>query len=189
MISTFFPSSFRVCYKSSSESGCNPLRFATRLIALSKEMQSELRSEKNILRITRVFPARADTVFEIWSNPNVLKLLWHPLRAHIVRMDLQPLLGRNYSISANNEGSRTISITGRFLRVEFGKVLEYTWTLKREDKSIEENGVVLVEFLSFGNQTKLKLIQTGLRDRDSRDIHRRIWLNLIDALQHYFRTS
>ena len=79
------------------------------------------------ITITRRLPATADEVYWEWLDPDALVEWMCPLPARPTRIELDPKVGGRYRFDIE-DGSGRLVVTGRYLRLEPGRLLSFTWS-------------------------------------------------------------
>ena len=117
--------------------------------------------------VTRMIPAKAEQVYDVWLDPKHPAGAWSAGEKAIVNAVVDGL----FYWRVNHEG-RPWAHYGRFLRLERGKVAEYTW-MSEATKGLDS--VVTVTFEAKDNQTEVTIRHAGIPDDAMGQGHRDGW--------------
>lgn len=134
------------------------------------------------LRITRVFDAPRDLVFQAWTEPERLMRWWGPkgFTTSSFEMDLRPGGGWR-AVMRTPEGEEHVhyGVVREVVRPE-RLVFTFTW----EDEPDHEM-LVTVTFTERGGKTEMALHQAPFASAESRDSHQEGWNETFDRLAEY----
>ncbi len=130
------------------------------------------------ITVTRVIPAQAADVFDVWIDPKSPGGPWHGAERTIVNVAVDGL----YYFAVKYEG-RTWAHYGRFLRIERPRLVEYTW-VSEATKGLES--VVAVTFEPQGDQTQVTLRHSGVPDDELGRQHHDGWTWILSMLAERF---
>jgi uncharacterized protein YndB with AHSA1/START domain len=125
--------------------------------------------------VSRFIAGAAAEVFDVWLDPSSPGCPWHGAKKVIVN----PVVDGMFYWGHENAG-RIRPHYGRFLRVDRGKLVEYTWV---SESTHGAETTVSVGFEPRAGGTQVTLVHRGLpNDEDGRD-HERGWTYLLGALE------
>jgi uncharacterized protein YndB with AHSA1/START domain len=127
---------------------------------------------------TRVIPAPAENVFDVWMDPNSPGGPWFGAERTILNAVVDGL----FYFVVKHEG-RTWPHYGRFLRIERPHQVEYTW-VSEATKGVES--VVAVTFERQGDQTEVTLRHSGVPDDELGRQHKDGWTWVLSMLAERF---
>jgi uncharacterized protein YndB with AHSA1/START domain len=137
------------------------------------------------LRLERTYDARAEDVFDAWTNPEVLRRWWRPNPAWVTpvaEVDLR--VGGRYRISMEDPESGTKHTAGgEYSEVSRPRRLVYTWQWEQDDGQAGHTSTVTVDFHADGERTSVVLEHSGLESSQSRDSHTQGWGGILEMLQ------
>ena len=114
------------------------------------------------LRLRRRFEATPERVFAAWTKPDALRSWWCPAgwRPAGIQVDLRP--GGTYRFSMIRQcGAPPVTVEGRFLEIDHGRKLVYTWRWDGAFPNMPETKVT-VDFREIADGTELALRQEAL---------------------------
>jgi uncharacterized protein YndB with AHSA1/START domain len=134
-------------------------------------------SDSTILRVRRTFDARAEEVFDAWTNPEVLRRWWgaNPSwRTPVADVDLR--VGGHYRLSMEDPDAGTVhTVVGEYQEVRRPRRLVYSWCWEQGGEVTGHVSTVAVDFVAEGERTTVVLEHSDLESRESRDRHRQGW--------------
>jgi len=124
--------------------------------------------------VSRLIPGPAADVFDVWLDPACPGSPWHGAKKIIVNATVDGLFfwGHDY------EG-KLMPHYGRFLKLERGKLAEYTW-MSNGTKGLETT--VSVSFEARAGGTQVTIQHRGLPEDEASD-HNDGWTYFLGALE------
>jgi len=117
------------------------------------------------LRLRHRFEASPERVFAAWTRPETLRLWWCPAGWNPAEVEVDLRVGGTYRISMWREsGAQSVAVHGRFLQVQPGTKLVYTWQWDGAFPDMPATRVT-VEFRARMGGTELALWQEDLAMR------------------------
>ena len=141
-------------------------------------------ADATTLRIERTIDARAEDVFDAWTNPEVLRRWWTVDPAGmtpVAEVDLR--VGGAYRLTMQDSGGDMHTVRGEYRRIDRPGLLVYTWAWEQADGEPGHESTVTVRFSPRGDRTVVEIEHTGLESIDSRDRHGIGWKGSLDSLQ------
>jgi uncharacterized protein YndB with AHSA1/START domain len=134
-------------------------------------------TDSTTLRVERTYDARAEEVFDAWTNPEVLRRWWAVDDAGTTPVaDVDLRVGGSYRLAMENPGTDSRhTVRGTYREVVRPERLVYTWAWEEDDGSTGHESTVTVSFAQEGERTTVVLEHAGLPDEASRDRHREGW--------------
>ena len=125
--------------------------------------------------VTRLIAGPAAEVCDVWLDPACPGSPWHGAKKIIVN----PVVDGLFFWGHDNAG-KMIPHYGRFLRVDRGKLLEYTW-MSATTSGLETT--VSISFEARAGGTQVTLVHRGLPDTDDGRGHERGWNYFLSRLE------
>ena len=147
--------------------------------------------DTNTLRITRIFDATRERVFDAWVNQNQFVQWMCPPGVDITLCEIDVRPGGAWRIAGRHDGgSRIFASSGIYLEVKRPERLVFTWAHQAADDMASPRGhetTVHLEFRALGDKTELTLIHGPFADAPSCDNHREGWTGSLGKLEIYVR--
>jgi uncharacterized protein YndB with AHSA1/START domain len=138
------------------------------------------------LTVTRIIKAPPKSVFEAWTNPELLVKWWGPGPVTCPEAEVDLREGGAYRI-ANRELDGSITwISGEFTKVSPPDRLEYTWEVNIVPDMLT---LVTVDFNAHPDGTELVITHDRFPNSDIRDMHGEGWGGCLDKLDALFAQS
>ena len=130
------------------------------------------------LTVTRTVHASADEVFDVWLDPKSPGGLWFGVERAIVNTVVDGL----FYHSVKHEG-RSWPHYGRFVRLERGRTIEYTW-VSEATRGLES--LVTITLVPGQGTTAVTLRHVNLPDDEMGHGHKDGWAWYLDVLAERF---
>jgi len=111
------------------------------------------------ITITRHLPATAAEVYAEWLDPDALLEWMCPHPARPTRIQLDPVVGGHYRFDIEDGGA--VVVTGRYLQLDPGRLLSFTWSCDQWADPDAES-IVTVVLVPDGDGCELTLTHTRL---------------------------
>ena len=131
------------------------------------------------LTISRTIPGPADDVFDVWLDPKIPGGLWYGVE----RVILNPVVDGLFYHVVKHEG-RSWPHYGRFIRLERGRTIEYTW-VSEATRGLES--IVTITLAARDGGTELTLRHANLPDDEMGRTHKDGWTWYLDVLAERFQ--
>jgi len=133
------------------------------------------------ITVTRVIPAPAEQVFDVWMDPRSPGGPWFGAE----RILLNPVVDGLFYFAVKHEG-RTWPHYGRFVRIDRPRLVEYTW-MSEATKGVES--VVTITFEPRTDQTEVCLRHSGVPDDEMGRQHQEGWTWVLSMLAERFGST
>ncbi|MGY1830659.1 SRPBCC domain-containing protein [Geodermatophilus sp. SYSU D01180] len=134
------------------------------------------------LTLRRVLRAPPGRVFRMLTEPGELARWWGPRGFTLPGAEVDLRVGGRYRLTMRPPGAAPFHLTGRFLAVDPGRGLSYTFRYEEPAPDDRETVVTLV-LAARGGETVLSLTQEGFATREREDLHRAGWSDSLDRLE------
>lgn len=132
--------------------------------------------------VRRTIDAPAEELFDAWLDAKSLADWMRPAGVSRTTTKVDARVGGSYEV-VMHFADHDVSHTGRYLRIERPKVIEFTWfsqyTYDRETR-------VKVEFRAAGAATEVVVTHTFLPDAEMAEAHTGGWTDVLVALATAF---
>jgi uncharacterized protein YndB with AHSA1/START domain len=130
------------------------------------------------ITVTRMIPAPAEKVFDVWIDPKSPGGPWFGVE----RIILNPVVDGLFYHAVKHEG-RTWPHYGRFLQIDRPRRVEYTW-VSEATKGVES--IVLFTLERKGDNTEVTLRHSGVPDDEMGRQHKEGWTWILSMLAEHF---
>lgn len=146
--------------------------------------------DTNTLRITRIFDATRERVFDAWASQDQFVQWMCPPGVEITLCEIDVRPGGAWRIAGRHDGGgRIFASSGKYLEVKRPERLVFTWAHYADGDYAKPRGhetTVRIELRALGNKTELTLIHGSFADTPSRDNHNAGWNGSFDKLETFF---
>lgn len=133
------------------------------------------------LVIRREYAASPQTVYEVWTNPELAQFLC-PQGMTVADVALDVRVGGTYRIDMRTPENEAFVAYGTYRDVQPGRRLSMTWTWEENSPEEEHETLLTIEFNPHGSGTELILTHERLSSEDSRRNHEHGWNSMLDKL-------
>ena len=140
--------------------------------------------DDNTLRLTRIFDASRERVFDAWTDGEQFAQWFGPMDVTTVFCELDARTGGAWRLLGRN-AQRTFAVSGKYLEVKRPERLVFTfaWHDKGDHAQPREHETtVRIELRALGDRTEMTMIQGAFLDRTGVDNHNRGWSQSFDKL-------
>ncbi|HZQ01960.1 MAG TPA: SRPBCC domain-containing protein [Reyranella sp.] len=139
--------------------------------------------DTSTLRLTRIFDATRERVFDAWTKRDQFIQWMCPPGVTITLMEIDVHAGGAWRIEGRADGGRIFSSSGRYVEVKRPERLVFTWAHHKDGDFTKPRGhetTVRIELRALGNKTELTLIHGTFVDGFAE--HKRGWEGSFDKL-------
>jgi uncharacterized protein YndB with AHSA1/START domain len=126
--------------------------------------------------VSRLIPGAAAEVCDVWLDPACPGSPWHGAKKVIANPVVDGLFYWGHESSG-----RLFAHYGRFLRVDRGKLLEYTW-MSENTHGLESR--VEISFEARKGGTQVTIVHRGLPDDEDGRNHEKGWAYFLGLLEN-----
>ncbi len=130
------------------------------------------------ITVTKTIPATAEEVYDVWVDSKSPGGPWFGAADIVFHPEVRGL----FYFAVVHEG-RNWAHYGRFLKLERGRVVEYTW-MSEATKGLES--VVTVTLEARGEDTEVTLRHAGVPDDEMGHQHKEGWTWVLNMLAEKF---
>jgi uncharacterized protein YndB with AHSA1/START domain len=146
------------------------------------------------LRLTRIFDAPRELVFQAWTDPNHFRQ-WFGAAAcggsalQSVKVDAR--VGGRYRLQTRRPDGEYFTTVGIYREVKAPERLVFTWAFEKDGSGDEFGEVeppemlVTLEFHAQGRQTELILTHEKFASVESRDRHEQGWTRCLHEIENF----
>lgn len=137
-----------------------------------------------VLKITRVFEASPERLFDAWFTREQWQAWIGPEGGHCDVPVLEPHLGGRYRLTMHIPGRPEIPVEGVFKAVDRPYKLAFTWGWALSGHA---DTLVSLAFRAVPGGTELSLTHEGLPTQEDRTGHGRGWNSTLNKLARYIK--
>lgn len=143
--------------------------------------------QETALRLEHRYAAPRQSVFDAWTNPQVLKRWWAAAptwETPLAEVDARE--GGSYRLSMRTDEGDVHTVRGEYTEISPPERLVYTWAWEEGPEPAmagSESTLVVVEFVEDGDGTLVKLTHSGFASEQIRDLHVQGWEAVLANLE------
>jgi uncharacterized protein YndB with AHSA1/START domain len=134
------------------------------------------------LRLERLIAAPPESVFELWTEPELMVKWWGPegydVPAHA--LDIRP--GGRWRTTLRSPNGNRVSVSGVYRAIDPPRRLVFTWGWEDDNGARGHETEVTVTFEAAPGGTRLVLLQQTFENKETRDRHGQGWSSSFDCL-------
>lgn len=139
-------------------------------------------TENDTLNLTRLFKAPRERVFAAFTTPQYMDQ-WFGCGGKTTTCTTDFRVGGSYRLVTHSpESGETFIVTGVYREITPPAKVVFTWTYEGDEEWAGCESVVSVEFIASGDQTELRLSQSGFPSAESRGNHSQGWNTCMDKM-------
>jgi uncharacterized protein YndB with AHSA1/START domain len=148
---------------------------------------TEIGQETTALQLEHRYAASRESVFDAWTNPEVLKRWWAAAPTWgtpLAEVDARE--GGSYRLSMRTDEGEVHTVRGEYSEVSRPERLAYTWSWEEGPEPAmagSESTLVVVEFLEDGDGTLVRLTHSGFANEQIRGMHVQGWEAVLANLE------
>jgi uncharacterized protein YndB with AHSA1/START domain len=132
------------------------------------------------LKVTRVFKAGVQAVYDAWTNPEVFPKWMGPGPVECVKFKSELVVGGQYEIHMQTDEGIKIAY-GEYKVLDANETLAFTWGWKDQNW---QDSLVTLSFSEVADGTELVLEHTNLPDVESAKHHELGWNGCLEKLDN-----
>lgn len=134
------------------------------------------------LNVTRLFKAPRERVFAAFTTPEYMNQ-WFGCGGKVTTCTTDLREGGSYRLETHHpESGEVFIVKGVYREVAPPFRVVFTWTYEGDEEWAGCESVVSVDFIASGDQTELRLTQSGFPSAESRGNHNQGWGTCLDKL-------
>lgn len=138
------------------------------------------------LNINRVFSAPPETMFGIWTEPELMKRWFSPEGFNTIHAEVDLRVGGHYRIGMQSSDGNINYVSGTYREIDAPRKLVFTWAWSYElFVPHDDDMLVTIHFIDQGKQTEIKLTHEHLKGLPSQELHASGWQGCLDKLSQY----
>ena len=132
------------------------------------------------LNLEREFDASAASLFEAWTNHEIMKLWFAPGNMTVPEVSSNPIEGGQYRIVMQEENGEQYIVSGKYLVINPNQEIAFTWQWDGSPHTTKVN----VQLTPLeGNRTRIRLHHSEFTEEEFRDKHNEGWIGCLDNLK------
>lgn len=143
-------------------------------------MASPSRGLENSLRITRLFQAPREKVFEAWTRPEQMSRWCAPSEEYSTSAEVDLRVGGAYRIEMTHASGSVHTAVGEYREMTPPERLVYTWSW--EDGGVKDT-LVTIELRELDGGTELTLVHERFPDAEQSGKHEQGWTGCLKRFE------
>jgi len=136
------------------------------------------------LEIERDFDASIETLFDAWTNQDVLRKWMGPQGMSCPDATCEAKLGGEYCFPMMGESGEPHTVVGAFTEFSPPHSLSFTWSWIQEDGTSGHQMEVFVKFKALeSGKTRMTLLHTNFIDLEAKSRHEEGWNSTLVCLK------
>jgi uncharacterized protein YndB with AHSA1/START domain len=140
------------------------------------------------LRITRVFDAPCELVFDVWTKPEHQLHWMGPKDFTVPSCEIDFRVGGAYRTCIVEPSGAEYWMRGVYLEIVVPKRLVFTFAWEEEGERGVEN-LITLQFFAERDRTRFEFLQTPFQSNEQRVSHNDGWSQCFDRLAAYLETA
>lgn len=144
--------------------------------------------DTNTLRLTRLFDASRERVFDAWTSRDHFIQWMCPPGVDITLMEIDVRPGGPWRIAGRGQSGHVFASSGKYVEVKRPERLVFTWAHHKDGDYANPRGhetTVRIELRALGGKTELTLIHGAFVDGYAE--HQKGWTGSLDKLEIFLR--
>ncbi len=147
-------------------------------------------NNQNSINITHTFPASSEKLFELWTNPALIKTWFtqgftsfftqEEMTTAVIDINLR-VNGQYKIIMEEPEGTQH-SINGIYKKIIKPNTLIFSWVLPDSERNLADT-LVSIDYKNTNGGTEFRLLHESFDSTDSRDTHEKAWTKCLNCLE------
>ena len=135
---------------------------------------------ENSLRITRLFQAAPEKVFEAWTRPEQMSRWCAPSEEYSTRAEVDLRIGGQYRIEMTHASGSVHTAVGEYREIAPPERLVYTWSW--EDGAVKDS-LITIELRELNGGTEMTLVHERFADAEQAGKHEQGWTGCLNRLE------
>lgn len=154
-------------------------------MANTQEIQTPDSASELELLLTREFDAPVALVYSMWTDPDHMKVWFHPTDFTIedAFMDFRPEGRWRWTIRGQSGADHTMA--GVYREIEENRRIVFTHAWLDENGAPKHETLITVTFEELEDRTRLRFHQMEFESVSARDSHEDGWLGVLQSLQEH----
>lgn len=133
------------------------------------------------LRITRVFTAPPEVLYDAWTRREDWAQWIGPEGVPCQVLDMDPVVGGSYLLRMELPSGEVARVSGTYKRLDRPFHVEFTWGAA--DPAARKETLVSLSFRAVPGGTEMVLLHLGLRTAENVESHRGGWQSTLNKLE------
>lgn len=139
-----------------------------------------------ILHIEREFRAPPESVYNAWTDPNILTKWWGPEGMTTPEFELNTYEGGSWTTTMESAEGNQVTTSGNYKVLDPPSRLVFTWAWTQDDGSRGTETEVEITLAKSEIGTLMTLVQGTFADMAARDNHNAGWSSSFNDLDRVF---
>ena len=129
-----------------------------------------------------------EQLFEAWTCPEALLQWWGPRGVECTGAEVDLRVGGSYRLENRLPGGQMVTIRGVFERIEAGRELVFTWSVRKDGGPASPFEKVTVQFVPSSpaaTETEVTVIHDRIPSLSTAEEHQLGWIGCLERLDGY----
>jgi uncharacterized protein YndB with AHSA1/START domain len=137
---------------------------------------------ESTLNVTRHIKAPRERVFTAFTSAEAVGQWFGPGPVQVKEITVDFRVGGRYRITAGAPGNDPVTVSGVYREITPPSKIVYTWKWEDDEDWVNCESVVCFEFKAIGDETEVRVTQTGFPSEESCAKHEHGWGGCLDKL-------
>jgi len=147
-------------------------------------------AHQNSISMTRLFPVSSEKLFELWTNPALIKTwftngftsIFSQEELSIAIVDVNLRVNGQFKIVMEESDGTLHSINGVYKTITKPKTLVFSWVCSNSEPNLPDS-MVSIHYKNTIGGTEFRLLHESLDSMESRETHEQAWTKCLNCLE------
>lgn len=154
---------------------------------MSRQTETSRDAERRVI-VRRRIRSSPEQLFEAWTCREALLQWWGPRGVECTGAEVDLRVGGSYLLENRLPGGQMVTIRGVFERIEAGRELVFTWSVRKDGGPASPFERVTVQFVPSSpaaTETEVTVIHDRIPTLSTAEEHQLGWIGCLEGLDGY----